>query len=364
MRLTKLTRTAKSAKGKLALTFFIALAVLGATSVVGAPKPSFSVSASPAMKTITAGQNAAYTITVKRQNKHTGAVALSMSGLPAHSYVTGTFSPQTVPGSGTVAALGIKTNQGGTTPAGTYTLTIRGTSGSATSSTTVKLTVVAASQANYALSATPSESVISENDSSSHQIGIARSGGFSQPVALSVTGLPNGVTADLSSNPVSGDASILTLTSNHNPKPGTYTVTVTGDAFTPTQVTRSTTINLIVEERHPFEISGGPVEDLSPGAAVPIGLTLTNPHNFTIQVTGITVSIDPTSSVAGCQADENYSVEQIPSGSYPFSIPANSARTLTSDDRPLVVMENSSTVNQDACKGATVFLDYTGAATK
>jgi uncharacterized membrane protein len=363
MQLTKLTRTAKNAKGKLALTLLSALVLLGASTVLGAPKPSLSVSASPAAKTINAGQNATYTITIDRQNRHTGAVALSVSGLPANA--TGTFSLPTVPESGTVAALNLKTNQGGTTPAGTYTLTIQGTSGSAASSTTVQLTVVGESQANYSLSATPSEAVMSENESSTHQIGIARTGGFSAPVALSVSGLPNGVSGALTPNPVSDGGSTLTLTSDHNPKPGTYTVTVTGNAFTPGQVTRTTTINLIVEERpQPFEIDGGPVYELSPGAAAPIDLVLTNRENFPIDVTEITVSIDPTSSVPGCPADENYSVEQVPSGSYPFYIPANSTRTVTGDDRPRVVMTNSLTVNQDACKGASLFLDYTGAATK
>src|SRR5215208_2677346 len=98
MQLTKLTRTAKSAKGKLALTLFLALALLGAATVLGAPKPSFSVSASPATKSITAGDNATYTINVKRQNAHTGAIALAMSVSSANSHITGTFSPETVPG--------------------------------------------------------------------------------------------------------------------------------------------------------------------------------------------------------------------------------------------------------------------------
>jgi len=358
MQLTKLTRTAKSAKGKLALALLSALVLLGTTAVLGAPKPSFSVSASPATKTISAGQSATYTIRIDRQNKHTGAVALSLSGLPAHT--TGTFSLPTVPGSGTVSALAVKTNQGGTTPAGTYTLTIRGTSGSATSATTLRLTVLGQSQADYSLSATPSQSVISENDTATHQIGIARSAGFSAPVALSVSGLPNGVSGALSPNPVSDASATLTLTSGHNPKPGTYAVKITGDAFTPAQVTRSTTINLIVEARpQPFEIDGGPVYELAPGAAVPVDLVLTNTRNFPIDVTEITVSIDPTSSVPGCPADENYSVEQVPSESYPFAIPANSTLTLSGDDRPAVVMENSLTVNQDACKGATIALTVT-----
>src|SRR5688500_16003363 len=175
MRITQLTRTAKSAKGKLALTLFSALAVFGATTVLGAPKPHFSVAAAPATQTVTAGQNAGYGITINRQNKHTGPVALSVADLPANS--TATFSPATVTGSGTSSSLGVKTGVGGTTPAGSYTLSIRGTSGGVTSTTTATLVVVSQEQPNFALAGTPSRSVISADDAASYTIGITRSGG-------------------------------------------------------------------------------------------------------------------------------------------------------------------------------------------
>ena len=359
MNFKSLTRTAKSAKGKLALTLFSALAVVGATTVLGAPKPSFTVTVAPASQTVTAGQNTSDGVTIKRQNKHTAAVALSVSGLPSNA--TATFTPSTIPGSGSSATLGVKTNQGGTTPPGTYTLAITGTGGGATGSTTARLVVVAAAQPNFALTATPSRSVLSSDDSAMHQVGIARSGGYTGAVALSVSGLPNQVSAQFLPSSTSGNSSILTFVSGENPKPGSYPVVVTG---TGSGMTRSASITLIVEEKSAFGISGGPVDGLAPGAAVPVALSLTNPQNFPIQVTGITVSIDPASSVAGCDAAENYSVQQIPGDRYPLSIPANSTRTLTGSDRPVLMMDNSLTVNQDACKAATIYLDYSGAATK
>ena len=248
MRFTQLlTRTAKSAKGKLALTLLSGLAVVGATAVFGAPKPGFSVAASPGTQTVTAGQTTTYNITVSRQNKFTGTVAMSVTGLP--SKTTGTFTPATIASSGTTSSLGIKTNQGGTTPAGTYTLTITGANGGATSSTTVRLVVASAAQPNFALAATPSQSVIADNDSASHQIGITRSGGFAGAVALSVGGLPNKVSASTSPNPSAGGSSTLTLTSKGQPKPGTYPLTVTG---TGGGMTRSTSLTLTVEEKKPF----------------------------------------------------------------------------------------------------------------
>src|SRR5687767_8609250 len=154
MRMSPLTRTAKSAKGKLVLTLFSGLAVFGATTVFGAPKPSFSVAAAPATQTVTAGQNAGYGITINRQNKHTGPIALSLTGLPANA--TATFSPATVTGSATSSSLGVKTGVGGATPAGTYPLSISGTSGGVTSTTTATLVVVSEGQPNFALAGTPS----------------------------------------------------------------------------------------------------------------------------------------------------------------------------------------------------------------
>jgi uncharacterized membrane protein len=368
MSITTLTRAAKSAKGRLALTLLGGLVALGATTVLGAPKPTFSLSASPATQTVAAGQNANYSVLVSRQNKHTGNVSLAVSGLPASAKATATFNPQPISNSGTSSTLTVKTNQGGTTPVGTYTLTVSGMSGSAASSTSVRLTVVSAAQPNFTLAATPNQSVISSDDSSSHQIGITRTGGFTQPVALSVTGLPNGVTGQFTPNPAGGSSSTLNLVSDHNPKPGAYLLTVTGTAFAPGQITRSTSLTLTVEEKKAFEIAGDATEQLVPGLAVPLDLALANPHNFTLQVQEIAVSVSQTSA-AGCDADDNYSVEQIPAGRYPLSIPAKSTRKLSElgvgeADQPTVTMRDLASVNQDACKGASVFFDYTGGATK
>ncbi len=100
-----------------------------------APQGSFTLSASPTSQTINRGQSTSYTILITRSGGFTGAVSLSLSGAP--SKVTGTFSPN--PASGTSATLSIRTLR--PSPSGTYTLTITGTSGSVTSSTTVKLTL-------------------------------------------------------------------------------------------------------------------------------------------------------------------------------------------------------------------------------
>jgi hypothetical protein len=102
----------------------------------GVTTPDFSLSASPASQTVTAGNGTSYTATVSALNGFSGDVALSVSGLP--SGASGNFNPASVTGSGS-STLSVTT--GTNTPPGTYTLTIMGTSGSLSHSTTAALTV-------------------------------------------------------------------------------------------------------------------------------------------------------------------------------------------------------------------------------
>ena len=58
--------------------------------------------------------------------------------------------------------------------------------------------------------------------------------GFSGSVSLAVTGLPSGVTASFSPNPVATGSSRLTLTANSTDALGLYTATITGTSGTST----------------------------------------------------------------------------------------------------------------------------------
>lgn len=96
----------------------------------------YSVTALPATRTVKRSTGTAYQVTVTSLNGFGGTVAMSLSGLPAGA--TSTFNPATVVGHGT-PVLSIATTK--KTPVGTFTLTIIGTSGSATRKATVSLTV-------------------------------------------------------------------------------------------------------------------------------------------------------------------------------------------------------------------------------
>jgi hypothetical protein len=102
---------------------------------------SFTLSASPSSQSLTAGSSTSYTITAAPVNGFTGAVSLTVSGLPTGA--SGTFSPSSISGGSGSSTLNVSTTS--STAAGSYTLTVKGTSGSLTETTSVTLTVTSAS---------------------------------------------------------------------------------------------------------------------------------------------------------------------------------------------------------------------------
>jgi hypothetical protein len=96
----------------------------------------FSMSASPAAATVTAGQPAMSTISTTVTSGYAQSVALSASGLP--SGTSASFNPATIT-SGQSSTLTIATSV--STPAGTSTVTVTGTGPSATHTTSVSLSV-------------------------------------------------------------------------------------------------------------------------------------------------------------------------------------------------------------------------------
>lgn len=104
--------------------------------VNAAPTPDFGISVTPSSQTVTRGSSTSYTVTMGALNGFTGTVSLSASGLPNHA--SASFNPASVTSSGNST---LKVQTGSMTHTGTFALTITGTSGSLTHSTTVKLVV-------------------------------------------------------------------------------------------------------------------------------------------------------------------------------------------------------------------------------
>lgn len=94
-----------------------------ATLVVGVP--DFSISASPASRTVRPGRSTTYTATVTPTGGFNGTVSFSVS-TPLPPGATATFTPTSVTGSGSST---LKITTSSTTPKGTFPLTITGSSG-------------------------------------------------------------------------------------------------------------------------------------------------------------------------------------------------------------------------------------------
>jgi hypothetical protein len=109
------------------------------TLVVTVPvSGDFSLSPSPASQSIPAGASTTYTINITRTGGFTGGVTLSATGVPTGA--TATFNPN--PATGASSTLTVATSA--STPVNTFTITITGTSGTLSHTTTVSLTVTAA----------------------------------------------------------------------------------------------------------------------------------------------------------------------------------------------------------------------------
>jgi galactose oxidase-like protein/PKD domain-containing protein len=180
----------------------------------------FSLTATPSSRTILPGAGTSYTATVAPVNGFTGTVAFSVTGLP--SGASATFNPVSVTTSGSTT---MTVSTGAATPAGTYALTIRGTSGPRIRTVNVTLVV----NGDFSISATPASQTIIRGGVATYNVTIAAGQGFSGSVSLTVSGAPSRATNTF--NPasiVNSGTSVLTIDTEPNVQRRTRTLTITG----------------------------------------------------------------------------------------------------------------------------------------
>src|SRR5882762_3460343 len=187
----------------------------------GVPTPDYSLSASPASQTVAPGASTSYTVTVTPSGGFSGTVTFSVSGLPAGAGAS--FSPPSVNTSGS-STMNVTTSA--STPVGSYPLTITGTSGTLSHTTSVTL-VVANPTADFALSATPASQSVPRNGTTTYTVTVTPSNGFSGTVSFAVSGLPSGATASFNPTTVTGSGS-TTMTVTVSRQRGTFPLTITG----------------------------------------------------------------------------------------------------------------------------------------
>jgi subtilase family serine protease len=196
--------------GTLSNTAPLALTVLSPSFVLTSSASALSVPQNG-----TASSAAA--ITVVATDGFNGSVTLSTSALPTG--VTGIFTPATTTSSST---LSFKAST--TTPPGNYAISIKGISGTLSSTVPVALTVLAPA---YTLTNSIAGPTVARSASTATSISVVGQNGFNAIVTLSITGLPTGVTAAFSPATTS-TLSTLTFTANAAAVAGVYPITVNG----------------------------------------------------------------------------------------------------------------------------------------
>ena len=187
----------------------------------------FSISATPTSVSVVQGASAPnVTISTAVTSGVAQTVNLTVSGVPANA--TASLSPTSV----TAGGGSTLTFNAGTAALGTYTLTITGTGSSATHSTTVQVTITSQTPpppADFTVAVSPASASVAAGSSTSYTVSTTAVNGSTQSIALSVSGLPSGVTGSFSPATVTaGGSSTLTISATTTATAGTTTFSATG----------------------------------------------------------------------------------------------------------------------------------------
>ena len=189
---------------------------------------------------------------------------------------------------------------GGSTPVGTYPITVTGSGGGIQQNTTVTVTVTA--PPNFTISSSPASLTIQQGNQDNSTITTTISGGFNSAIALSASGAPSGTTVSFNPNPIpapGSGSSTMTITVGGSTPVGTYPITVTGNGG---GIQQNTTVTLTVTAAPNFTISASPaslsIQQGNQGTST-ITTTISGGFNSAISLSasgvpsGTTVSFNP-----------------------------------------------------------------------
>ena len=226
--------------------------------------PGFILSSSAYNLSMNESSSATTTIYVNPQWEFTGSVNFAASGLP--NGVTASFSPDPSTGNSTLTLVASDT-----AASGNAIVTITGTSGSLTSSTTFSLTVNAG---KFAISNAPGEVNLAPGGSGESTISVIPQYGFDGNVTFAAAGLPSGVTATFSPNPSAGGTSVLTLAASSSAPLSTKTLTITGTSGSQTATTSLVvTIGTAASTSTTLQISSAAIRSPSVASGTVVMLT-------------------------------------------------------------------------------------------
>ena len=172
-------------------------------------------------------------------NGFSGAVALTITGLPAGAAAAFTPGMVSAPGSSQLVV-----STATSTPPGSYQLTVGGTSGSTTRTTSA--TLVVNPPPDFGLAISPGSRTVRRGSSTTYTVSVSSQGGFNGSVSLAVRGLPTGTSASFAPAALVGSGSAtLTITTSSSAPRGTFPLTVTGSE--PAGLTHSASVTLAIK---------------------------------------------------------------------------------------------------------------------
>jgi parallel beta-helix repeat protein len=189
----------------------------------------FTISTSKTSVTSNAGTSGESSLTITSEGDLTRTIDLVLTVSPATG-LTCSLTQTSLVGSGT------STLSCSGTP-GTYTVTVKGTSGTLSRSITVTYTLQ-----DFALSASPESISGNAGTSSSSTISVAGSNGFDGSVSLSLSTSSSAISCSLSPTTIAPSGTASSYLSCSGPA-GSYTVTVSGVNGS---LTRTVTLNIVV----------------------------------------------------------------------------------------------------------------------
>jgi PKD domain len=194
----------------------------------------FALWLAPDSGTVAAGGSLTSAVLTQTMQGLPQSIALSVTGAPAGVTASVGAPSVTAPGAATMS---IATTA--TTVAGSYPLTVTGTAGSGSHAAVFMLTVTKTKKAtsnDFSLGLSPAGGNVIEGTTATTTVSSTITQGAAQALALSVSGLPSGVTASFDATSIASGQSVqLTFSATATAATGLAKVTVSGAAASGTR---------------------------------------------------------------------------------------------------------------------------------
>ncbi|HUF70551.1 MAG TPA: hypothetical protein VMM79_18020 [Longimicrobiales bacterium] len=246
----------------------------------GDETPAIGLSVSAGTLTLNQGESGEIAVVLTRSGVFAGEISLAVEGLP--SGVTAVFAPAIVPVGGSASAITL--SAGGSASPGGHTLTLRARGqGVETKAVTLTLTVVEVTVPGFTLSVADPTITIAQGTGLSTSVSVARVGGFTGAVTLSIAGTPPGLNATLTPSFVGTEPATLAVGATFNGPLGTHVLTIT--ATGQNVALQTATVTVVVTSSNP---TGEVAWQFCPASGIPVWFAfqdgMANPW---IRVTGV-----------------------------------------------------------------------------